>query len=191
VGTAQALNRCMTMSSSSSVHWDEADFRAVFLQHYARIVAILVRVLGDRLRAEELANDAFWRLYRQPVLHTDGNVGGWLYRTATNLGIDALRAASRRRQHETTAGQMAEERTSDGPLDGLLREEKCERVRAVLASIRPAQAQLLLLRTTGLSYKEIAEALEAKMSSIGTMLNRAEAEFRDRYLALYPKEKEL
>ena len=94
----------MTVRDSSSEHWDEADFRAVFLQHYARIVAILVRLLGERSRAEEVANDAFWRLYRKPALRVDGNLGGWLYRTATNLGIDALRASSRRRQYEEAAG---------------------------------------------------------------------------------------
>jgi RNA polymerase sigma factor (sigma-70 family) len=178
----------MTLRESSSRHWDEADFRVVFLQHYARIVAILVRLLGDRSPAEEVANDAFWRLYHQPGLQIDGNVGGWLYRTATNLGIDALRASGRRRQYEVTAGRLVEECTVAGPLDDLLRQEKCRRVRSVLASIKPAQAQLLILRNSGLSYKELADALDVKMSGIGTMLIRAEEEFRNRYLALHPNE---
>ena len=77
VGTAQVLNRSMTVQESSSEHWDEAEFRAVFLQHYARIVAILVRLLGDRLHAEEVAIDTLWRLYPKPALQVDGNVGGW------------------------------------------------------------------------------------------------------------------
>ena len=191
MGTVQTLNRSMTLRESSSKHWDEADFRVVFLQHYARIVAILVRLLGDRSPAEEVANDAFWRLYHQPELQIDGNVGGWLYRTATNLGIDALRASGRRRQYEGTAGRFVEERTVAGPLDDLLREEKCRRVRSVLASIKPAQAQLLILRNSGLSYKELADALNVKMSGIGTMLIRAEEEFRNRYLALHPNEEKL
>jgi len=181
----------MGMRETSSEHWGEADFRAVFLQHYARIVAILARLLGDRSRAEEVANDAFWRLYRQPALQVDGNAGGWVYRTATNLGIDALRASGRRRQYEATAGRLAEEMTNSGPLDDLLRGERCLRVRAVLASIKPAQAQLLVLRTSGFSYKELAEALDVKMSGIGTMLNRAEEEFRSHYLALYPQEEKI
>ncbi len=181
----------MTLRDRSSEHWDEAAFRAVFLQQYARIVGILARLLGDRSPAEEVANDAFWRLYRQPALQIDGNVGGWLYRTATNLGIDALRAAGRRRQHEEAAGRIMQEGTSTAPLDDLLREEKCQRVRAVLASIKPAQAQLLILRASGLSYKELAEALDVKMSGIGSMLNRAEAEFRNQYFALHPNQEEL
>lgn len=196
MGTAQTLSRSMTTHDSSTGHWDEHDFRAVFLQNYARIIAILMRLLGDRSQAEEVANDAFWRLYRQTALQADfrnggSNVGGWVYRTATNLGIDALRAVDRRSRHEATAGRQYNNRTTTGPLDVLLREERCMRVRAVLASIKPAQAQLLILRTSGFSYKELAEALDVKMTGIGTMLNRAEAEFRNQYLALYPNEEEL
>jgi RNA polymerase sigma-70 factor (ECF subfamily) len=178
----------MTLRESSSKHWDEASFRVVFLQHYARIVAILVRLLGDRSWAEEVANDAFWRLYHQPALQIDGNIGGWLHRTATNLGIDALRASARRRQYEGTAGRLWKERTAAGPLDDLLSQEKCRRVRSVLAAIKPAHTQLLILRNSGLSYKELADVLEVKMSGIGTMLTRAEEEFRNRYLALHSNE---
>src|SRR5207253_373881 len=69
-----------------------------------------------------------------------GKVGGWLYRTATNLGIDALRASGRRRLYEEAAGRSKDESKAGGPLDDLLREEKCRRVRAVLASIKPGQA---------------------------------------------------
>jgi RNA polymerase sigma factor (sigma-70 family) len=181
----------MPLRESSSEHWNEADFRAVFLQHYARIVAILMRLVGDGAHAEEIANDAFWRLYRQPELQVDSNVGGWLYRTATNLGIDALRVSGRRRRHEQAAGRLINESTGADPLDDLLREEKRRRVRAALASIKPAQAQLLVLRASGWSYKELAEALDVKASGIGTMLNRAEDEFRNRYLVLYPNKEEL
>ena len=183
----------MAVRESTSDHWDEADFRAVFLQHYARIVGILVRLLGDRLHAEEVANDALWRLYCRPVLQVNGNVSGWLYRTATNLGIDALRASGRRRHYEeaATAGMARDEGIAGGPLDFLLREEKCGRVRAVLASIKPAQAQLLILRSSGLSYKELSDALNVKTSSVGTRLNRAEEEFRHSYLALYRIEEEI
>lgn len=181
----------MALRESSAEHWDEADFRGIFQQHYARIVDTLVRLLGDRAHADDVANDVFWRLYHQPALQGDGNVGGWLYRTATNLGIDALRMSGRRRRHEQAAGRIARDNTPGGPLDDLLREERSRRVRQVLALLKPAQAQLLILRSVGLSYKEIADALEVKAASVGTMLNRAEEHFRDRYIALHPNEEEL
>ena len=191
MGTTQVLSGSMTVRKSSSEHWEEAEFRAVFLEHYSRILAILIRLLGDRAFAEETANDAFWRLYRQPALQADGNIGGWLYRTATNLGIDALRASVRRRHYEEAAGGAREGAETRSPLEDLLREEKCNRVRVVLSFIKPAQAQLLILRSSGLSYKELADALNVKITSIGTLLNRAEEEFRKRYLALHPNEEEL
>ena len=189
MGTTQVLSRSMTVRKSSE-HWEEAAFRAVFLEHYSRILGILVRLLGDRSVAEETANEAFWRLYRQPALEADGNVGGWLYRTATNLGIDALRASTRRRQYEEAAGGARDGAKTGSPLEDLLRQEKCNRVRSVLSLIKPAQAQLLILRSSGLSYRELADVLDVKMTSIGTLLNRAEEEFRNRYLALHPQEEE-
>jgi DNA-directed RNA polymerase specialized sigma24 family protein len=68
----------MAMREISSKHWGEADFRAVFVRLYARIVGILVHLLDDLPQAEEIANDAFLRLYGQPALQIDGNVAGWI-----------------------------------------------------------------------------------------------------------------
>lgn len=182
----------MTGPRDNSHSWAEGNFRAVFLEHYDRIVGVLFRLVGDRSRAEEVANDVFWRLYREPALQKEGNVGGWLYRTASNLGIDTIRAASRRKQYEEAAGREGQHVSEGtGPLDRLVREEECRRVRAVLASMKPHQAQVLILRASGLTYKELAESLDVKAISVGTMLNRAEDEFRKRYTELHGHEEEL
>ena len=170
--------------------WSEAAFRELYLEHYQRVVGVLLRLVGGHAEAEELANEVFWKLYRQRLLpDPGGNVGGWLYRTATNLGIDAVRSAARRRQYEGEAGRMQlEAGGTAGPLDEVLRAEKCDRVRAVLARLRPAQAQILTLRHGGFSYKELAEILGVAGGSVGTMLTRAEAEFARRYLEFYGEE---
>jgi RNA polymerase sigma-70 factor, ECF subfamily len=167
--------------------WPDEDFREVFLEHYARVTGILYRLVGDATRAEELANDVFWRLYQQQITPgPDGNLGGWLYRTATHLGIDALRAAARRKQYEQAAARSAaDSAVQSDPLREILRQETSKRVRAVLASLRPAQAQLLILRASGFSYKELADVLKVRAGSVGTMLIRAEAAFRKRYLRLH------
>lgn len=162
----------------------ESHFEAVFLEHYPRVLGILTRLTGSRPQAEDLANDVFWRLSRRSAhwLLTN-NVGAWLYRTATHAGIDALRAAHRRSRHEQTAA--LNQRGKDGsaaPLDELLREEDRITVQRVLASMRASQAELLLMRAEGSSYKELALALNVASTGIGTLLNRAEAEFRKRYL---------
>lgn len=61
MGAAQILSRSMTIRDGSSEHWKEAEFRAVFFQHYARMVAVLLRLLGDASQAEEVANDIWAR----------------------------------------------------------------------------------------------------------------------------------
>jgi len=163
--------------------WKQAAFETIFSAHYARIVALLERLVGNRAEAEEAAMDVFFKLYEQP-LHSgrDHNFGGWLYRTATRLGLDRLRASRRRRQYEEAAGpDLAAGSCSPSPLDGVLRAEICHKVRATLSRLKPAQAQILLLRSSGLSYKELAAALDVKASSIGTLLARAEAEFEKQY----------
>lgn len=179
-----------TPAGARSGTWSEAVFKDLYLQYYERVVGVLLRLLGRRTEAEELANEVFLRLYRQRLLpDPDGNVGGWLYRTATNAGIDALRASGRRRQYEEEAGRarLASDQAHD-PLDEVLRAEKCHRVRSVLALLRPAQAQVLTLRHSGFSYKELADTLGVAGGSVGTMLARAEAEFERRYLETYGEE---
>lgn len=180
-------------SSLGETKWEAAEFEALFLEHYVRIVSVLVRVVGERTRAEELATETFLRLYRQPLLpHPEGNVGGWLYHTAVNLGIDSLRASARRKHYEQAAGQaMMEGSAADGPLDEVLRAERCRLVRQVLATLDPAQAHGLILRASGFSYKELAQCLGVALGSVGTMLARAEAKFHKRYVELHGDKEDL
>jgi RNA polymerase sigma-70 factor (ECF subfamily) len=163
--------------------WSAAAFEAVFFEHYARMVAVIQRILGDRSRAEEIASDTFLKLYQQPSgPERYQNVGGWLYRTASRLGIDALRASNRRRLHEPEAGErLAEASPAADPLDDLLRAERSRRVRAALATLKPEQTQILTLRAGGLSYRELAETLGVKTTSVGQLLARAEAAFEKAY----------
>jgi RNA polymerase sigma-70 factor, ECF subfamily len=168
--------------------WAEAEFEQIFLTHYGRIVAVLFRLTGNRAQAEELAGDVFWKIYRQPLPpDRDHNVGGWLYRVATRLGIDALRAQARRKRYEQAAGEAKYEsgEANDDPLADVLRDEKRKRVHTILAAMKPAQAQLLMLRQSGLSYQELAEIFGVKANSIGTLLARAEADFEKRFRELY------
>lgn len=166
-------------------------FETTFLKYYGRILGILLRLLGDRGRAEELASEVFLKLYRQPwFARSDGNVAGWLYRASTNLGVDALRALARRRYYEEAAGRASLlTARSTNPLDDVLREERRLRVRGVLATLKPSHAQILILRASDLSYRELADAMGVQRASVGTMLIRAEAEFQKRFLELSGKEK--
>jgi RNA polymerase sigma factor (sigma-70 family) len=168
-------------------------FEELFLANYARVVGILRRIVGDHGRAEDLASEVFLKLYRQPLsTSTMDNVPGWLYRTATNLGIDALRAAARRHRYEQAAARAEiKPAAAESALEQSLRLETQERVRAVLAELKPIQAQLLLLRASGHSYKELAEMLDVEVGTVGTRLIRAEAAFEERYIEIYGREEKL
>jgi RNA polymerase sigma factor (sigma-70 family) len=169
------------------------EFETLFVKHYPRIVGILRRIVGDHGQAEDLASEVFLKLYRRPLVQEpEANVGGWLYRTATNLGIDALRATARRSRLEQAAGQDAgQNKPAENGFERVARVEREHRVRTVLAEIKPAQAQLLLLRASGDSYKELAAVLEIEAGSVGTLLVRAEVAFEQRYRELFGSEEDV
>jgi RNA polymerase sigma-70 factor (ECF subfamily) len=158
-----------------------ADFEALFQEHWARLCGLLFRLVGDRAEAEDLALDAFYQLYRRPP-GDDHNLGGWLYRVGTRLGFNALRDRQRRLRYEAQAGrQSLQEAPRWDPAQQVEKAQERQQVRTVLAHMKPRSARLLLLRHTGLSYAEIAAALEIAPGSVGTLLARAEAEFEREY----------
>lgn len=158
-------------------------FDALFQTHYPRIVGMLGRLTGDRGQAEEIAADAFCKLVRHQANAESDGLAAWVYRVAMNAGVDAVRSNARRRRREKVAGAENLRAAAPGALEGLLREERCARVRDVLAALKPREAQLLLLRAQGMSYREVALALGIQVGSVGTLLARAEAEFERRFRA--------
>jgi RNA polymerase sigma-70 factor (ECF subfamily) len=165
-------------------------FDALFREHYPRMVGMLARLTGDRAHAEEIAADVFCKLARHPaLLQSRDRLTAWAYRVATNAGFDALRVNSRRRKWEQAAGAETL-RVSEpaGALDEMLRDERCGRVRTVLAALKPREAQLLLLRASGLAYRELAQTLGIEPRSVGTLLARAEQEFERKFRLRYGDE---
>ena len=163
-----------------------APFDAAFREHYPRVVGLLARLTGDRGHAEEIAADVFCKLSKSSSVSVDREHWmPWLYRVAVNAGLDALRSNTRRRRREETAGAEGLAAAQSSALDGMLREERCARVREVLGSLKPREAQMLLLRADGMSYRELAEALGIQPASVGTLLARAEAEFERKFRARY------
>ena len=164
-------------------------FEAAFREHWPRVVATLYRLVGESDEAEDLALETFWRLYRdQPPLARPESLRGWLYRVATNLGLNALRARKRRKSYEAQASQqdLVENHPND-PAEEIERIQEGSRVRLALAQVKPRSAQLLLLRHSGFSYAEIATALGIAPASVGALLARAEREFEERYRRLDPR----
>jgi RNA polymerase sigma-70 factor (ECF subfamily) len=160
------------------------DFEECFRLHYARIARTVARIVGDHARAEEIAVEAFWKLWKTPAAQSE-NAGGWLYRTAVRLGLNELRGRERRQKYESQAGAPDAART---PEELHAAEQEREQVRRVLAAIDPRDAELLLLRHQGFSYDELAAAIEVKAGSVGTLLARAQQAFRKEYVKRYGQE---
>lgn len=161
----------------------EARLEEIFRSQYSRLTSLLLRITGDRQLSEELASEALYRLSSRPaLLRPDGPLESWLYRTATNLGLDALRVRTRRSRYEQSAGAEAlASTTTKNPLQDLLSQERQEAVRRVLANIKPRSAQALMLRHSGLSYNEVAEVLQVAPTAVPSILLRAAEEFRNEY----------
>jgi RNA polymerase sigma-70 factor, ECF subfamily len=177
----------MATPASGSGKLSSQNFDELFLSTYPRLVSLLRRMLGDSGRAEEIANEAFLKLHSTILPPTArANVPGWLYRTAMNMGIDDLRARNR---HTSVAKEASQAVSASGqPENGLqavLRAETQQRVRLALSRVKPEWAQILFLRASGYSYKEIASHLDVSSSSVGTLLMRAEAGFEKCYLELF------
>jgi RNA polymerase sigma-70 factor (ECF subfamily) len=103
---------------------------------------------------------------------------------ATNLGLRSIRSRQRRTRYKWAAGRHAVELAPElQPAQIVAAEDERRAARAVLAQMKMRQAQLLIMRYSGMSYKEIAGALRLSPTSIGPLLLRAEREFERRYRA--------
>lgn len=156
-------------------------FDALFERHWGAVFGVLYRLTGTREEAEDLAQEVFLKLYqRGPAASREASVGGWLYRVATNVGYNALRGRRRRVAREERVA-AAEANAEEAPLAAVVAAEERATVRAILATMTERQQSCLILRHGGLSYAEIAAALGVAPGSVGTILARAEREFRRRY----------
>ena len=174
----------------------EKEFDELFKTHYEGVYRLLYRIVGTREEAEDLAQETFLRLHRAGHLwdrprRTDDrqhNIRGWLYRVASNLAYNALRSEGRRlrRQEETARQATVTTRGEDDPVELVVRTDERQAVRRTLATLPQQQAQLLLLRHAGLSYRELAETLGVAPGSIGTLLARAENAFERSYARSTP-----
>ncbi|MGA2490278.1 MAG: sigma-70 family RNA polymerase sigma factor [Anaerolineales bacterium] len=167
-----------------------SSFEELFLEHWSSIYRLLVRMIGDPAEAEDLALETFFRLYQRPPKSGKGdNLGGWLYRVAANLGLRSIRSFKRRVQYEMAAGKdVLGDVPEDKPAIILENKEDHRLAQLVLAKMNPRQAELLVMRYSGMAYKDIARVLDLSPTSIGPLLLRAEREFEKAYRALFQEE---
>jgi len=165
-------------------------FERLFTAEYAVVVAIAYRVLVDRHEAEDVAQEVFVSFHRQHPCDAS-YAGPWLHAAAAHTALNVLRGRRRRSKREE-AEAIAFERLhpgadADDPERMAVIEEQRREVRAALARLPTKSAALLALRYSGLSYAEVAAALDVGIGQVGTLLRRAEAALRKEMTRATPR----
>lgn len=145
-------------------------FERLFAREYHRVVSIAFRITGDASDAEDVAQDVFVRFSRSRRMDGD-RARGWLYTAAAHTALNVLRSKRRRLRRELHLEPVVD--ASDPQAIVVHRDERA-RVRAALLRIGAREAEMLALRYSGLSYREVASALGIDPAQVGTRLARAE-----------------
>ncbi len=159
-----------------------AGFKELFERHYPAICRQLTCLLGSRTAAEDVAQEAFVKLYETPPKEFS-NLGGWLTKVATNMAYNHLNSENSRRRREAAAGISIAVVEAD-PAEALVRDEEVIFTRRVLELLPERDRYCLLLKFSGMNYAAIARVIGVKESSVGTLLARARAKFKAEYIKL-------
>ncbi len=151
-----------------------ASFDEAFALHHRLVYKIAYAQLQDAALAEDVAQEVFLKLYRHidRVPHGE-ELRAWLIRVTLNEARTALRRRRRRAAREELFAHRAR---LDAEFDCLKRLE-AEEVRRALERVREPARSCLLLRQQGLSYREIAQALDLNERSVGSLIARGRREF--------------
>ena len=137
-----------------------------------RVLAQAVRMLADRAEAEDVAQDALMRLWRQAPDWRAGEaeVSTWLYRVTANLCIDRLRRRTRLVPLEAVAEPVD---AQPGAAEGLQTRARMAALSDALAQLPPRQAQAVALRhLEGLSNPEIAQIMDMNVRGVESLTAR-------------------
>jgi len=154
---------------------------AVYRAESRRVLATLIRLLGDFDRAEEALHDAFAAALQQwPRDGVPGNPRAWLVSAGRFKAIDALRRRARFDASVRLLAQQLETEVHEAELD----EVEDDRLRLIFICCHPAltsdaQVALTLREVCDLTTEEIARAFLAAPSTIAQRIVRAKQKIRE------------
>lgn len=163
---------------------DEADVARVFRAEYGRVVAALIRVVGDIDVAEDAVQEAFaTALARWPSDGLPANPAGWITTTARNRAISHWRREERGRQLVAEMGRATSRATRDEWRGEEVESVGDDRLRLVFTCCHPslsaeAQVALTLRLLGGLTTREVADAFLVPERTMAQRLVRAKRKIR-------------
>ena len=157
---------------------ESAAFAALVRRYQRTVYSIALRMLGDRHRAEDLAQEVFLQLYRSlDSIGSDTHLAFWLRKVAVNRAIDRMRQESRYDNEPLTeAASVADEIGDDDPL---LQRHLAE----LVAQLPPAARAVVVLRyQEDLDPVDIASTLDMPINTVKSHLKRSLTSLRARVL---------
>jgi RNA polymerase sigma-70 factor (ECF subfamily) len=160
---------------------DVGSFELLLSKYRRPVIGYLYRMVQNRAVAEELAQEAFLRVYRaRGSYEPAAKFTTWLFRIATHLALNSLRDSKHQRREQSVDGAGPEHaplQLADGRAnceEHLVAEARLAAVREAIAGLPEKQrAAVLLHKYEGMDYAQIASALGCSVSAVKSLLFRA------------------
>jgi RNA polymerase sigma-70 factor (ECF subfamily) len=154
---------------------DERAFCVIVQAYQVPVYNYVLRMVGDRTLAEDLTQEVFLRVFQGlPRFSLRSKFTTWLFQVTKNRVLDELRATERRPRAVVDLDDIPPLEVLDAPF------ERLEAIDAVWRGVEQLSVDLkmaLLLRdVVGLSYSEIADALEVTLSTVKWRIWKAREE---------------
>ena len=173
---------------------DDRAFEELVERHQQRVFRLLMRMMGNREEAEDVAQETFLSLHRHGKrFRGDSRFSTFVYRVAANAALNRRRSLGRSRARidklkvRTEAGDDLPVAPRN-PEDATAGAELTARVRAALQELSPAlRMPVILYDIEGLSYGEIAKVLGIAEGTVKSRIHRARRALRDELKSILPK----
>jgi RNA polymerase sigma-70 factor (ECF subfamily) len=162
------------------------------IQKYRKpIINFMYRMVHNQAVAEELAQEVFLRVYRsRETYRAEARFSTWLYRIATNLGVNYARDTRHERNASTVYLDETDSETgttpdvadsTPGAEADMLRRERLNAIRQHVLSLPERQRMAVLMhKYEGMDYKQIGDVLKLSESATKSLLFRAYQTLRER-----------
>ena len=153
----------------------ESKLRTCMQELGPRLIGLSAGICRDRHRAEEIVQEAFVKLWRNPPDGGEVVFAAWLRKVVTNLSINALQRTKRPNALPEYSEDPAM-RVLHRPEAAMDSQENLARVTAALDRLDEQKRAILMLRANEqLSYEDIADHLNVPVGTVMSRLNRARA----------------